>query len=123
MDISEEPITMLHKSELGEHADRFPQDSDGHVPEHGDHWSDMSFEHGPHDPDEPGISAEERAKRMEYLDSQWWPSLLEKVGKQRDELAQLPGGSPIKRWREEAMREPPSQHGYNAEGYSPDSTL
>lgn len=108
---------MLHKSELGEHADRFPHDRDGHVPEHGDHWSDMSFEHGPHDPDEPGIGEKEKAKRTAYLDNEWWPSILGKVRDERDALAALPGGTPIKRWRDEAMQEPPEQHGYNVEGY------
>lgn len=105
---------MLHKSELGEHADRFPQDRDGNVPEAGDHWSGMSFDHGPHDPAEPGISDEEKAKRVAYLDSQWWPDVLGKVRTERDALAALPGGSPIQRWHDEAMKEPPQQHGYEA---------
>lgn len=106
---------MLHKSELGEHAHRFPTDLDGQIPEHGDHWSDMHFEHGPHDPDEPGISAEERARRIEYLDTQWWPQILAQVQTEKEKLHQLPGGNPIKKWRDEVMREPPSPHGFEVE--------
>ncbi len=110
---------MLHKSELGEHADRFPHDNNGHVPEQGDHWSDMAFDHGKNDPVAEGIDDAERARRTEYLDSEWWPTVLAKVGKERDALAQLPGGSPIKQWRDEVMQEPPTQHGYDAKGYDP----
>jgi hypothetical protein len=115
--VSEERVTMLHKSELGEHADRFPHDNDGNVPEDGDHWSAMSFEHGPHDPDEDGIDEAEKAKRTKYLDDEWWPALVAKVREERDSLAALPGGSPIKRWRDQVMHEPHEQHGYNTQGY------
>lgn len=106
---------MLHKSELGEHADRFPSDQNGHVPEHDDHWSEMHFEHGPHDPDEAGISDEERARRTEYLDTQWWPQILAQVRAERENLDQLPGGNPIKRWHEQVMRKPPDPGGIDVE--------
>ena len=108
---------MLHKKELGEHADQFPADQDGHVPEHGDHWSDLNFEHGPNDPHEDGISDEERARRTNYLDSEWWPKIIAQVNEQKESLSQLPGGNPIHKWREEVIdaAEPPQQHGYEAD--------
>ena len=111
---------MIHKSELGEHADRFPHDNDGHVPENDDHWSGMAFDHGENDPTAEGIGEAERARRTEFLDSEWWPAVLAKVREGQDTLAQLPGGSPIKRWRDVVMHDPPPQHGYNAEGYEPE---
>jgi len=73
---------MIHKSELGEHAERFPADSAGHVPEQGDDWRGMSFEHGPHDPDEKGISDEERQRRIEHLDQEWWPNVIAQVNEE-----------------------------------------
>jgi len=103
---------MLHNSELGEHTDRFPCDRDGRVPEHGDHWSDMRFDHGPNDPDEAGIGDAERARRIEYLDKQWWPQVLARVHAEREKLDRLPGGNPIKRWREQVIKPPPEQHGF-----------
>jgi hypothetical protein len=106
---------MLHKSELGEHATRFPTDQDGHIPEHGDHWGDMKFDHGPNDPDEQGISDEERARRIEYLDKQWWPQVLADVNAEKGKLDGLPGGNPIKRWSEQVMHDPPEPHGFEVE--------
>ena len=107
---------MLHKSELGEHADRFPTDAEGIVPEEGDHWSDLTFEHGPHDPHEEGISDEERARRMEYLDNEWWPKIIAHVNEQKETLSQLPGGNPIHRWRRGVIdaAKPRQQHGFEA---------
>jgi len=106
---------MIHKSELGEHAERFPADSAGHVPEQGDDWRGMSFEHGPHDPDEKGISDEERQRRIEHLDQEWWPNVIAQVNEEIRQLGLLPGGSPIKKWRDQVMREPPEPHGFEVE--------
>jgi len=108
---------MLHKSKLGAHAHRFPADQDGNVPEHGDHWSDLNFEHGPHDPHEAGISDEERARRTKYLDDEWWPKIVAQVHEEKEKLSQLPGGNPIHHWRDEVIdaAKPPQQHGYEAE--------
>jgi hypothetical protein len=106
---------MLHKSKLGEHAAHFPTDLDGHVPEPTDHWSAMNFEHGPHDPDEPGISEEEKARRVAYLDTEWWPSVLAHVEKGKSTLSALPGGNPIKHWRDVVMHEPKPAHGFQVE--------
>ena len=108
---------MLHKSELGEHADRFPADSEGNVPEHGDHWSNLNFDHGSNDPHEEGISDEARAQRMEYLDDEWWPKIIAQVNQEKETLSQLPGGNPIHKWRAEVIdaADPPRPHGYEAE--------
>ena len=106
---------MLHKSELGKHAERFPFDLDGRIPEHGDHWGDMRFDHGPNDPEEEGIGEEERARRLEYLDTVWWPQVLADVRAEKEKLDQLPGGNPIRKWREQTMHEPPEAHGFEVD--------
>jgi hypothetical protein len=106
---------MLHISELDEHAHRFHKDKDGNVPEHGDDWRNMKFDHGANDPDEAGISDEERQLRLAYLDDQWWPKVIAQVNQEKEALSQLPGGSPIKKWRDEAMQEPPTAHGFIVE--------
>lgn len=103
---------MLHRSELGEHASKFPADRKGHVPEHHDHWSKMDFDHGAEDPNEAGISAEERERRIRFLDEQWWPRVIAQVHEERAKLAKLPGGTPIRRWRESVMTDTPVQHGF-----------
>ena len=109
---------MLHRSELGEHAGRFPTDQDGNVPEHGDHWGELNFEHGPNDPHENGISDEERARRMDYLNSEWWPKIIAQVNEEKNKLSRLPGGSPIRKWREQVIDavEPRQPHGFEVEG-------
>ena len=108
---------MLHISELGEHAHRFHAhaDKDGHVPEHGDHWTNMKFDQGANDPDEEGISEEERQRRIAHLDEQWWPNVIAKVNQEKETLSQLPGGNPIRKWRDAAMQEPPQAHGFEVE--------
>lgn len=103
---------MLHISELGEHAHRFFADKDGNVPEHGDHWRNMKFDHGDNDPHEEGISEEERQRRIAYLDEQWWPNIIAQVNQEKETLSQLPDGNPIKKWREGANQEPPPPHGF-----------
>jgi hypothetical protein len=106
---------MLHISELGEHAHRFLADAKGNVPEPGDHWRHMEFDHGPHDPNESGITDEERNRRIAYLDEQWWPQVLEQVNREKDHLSQLPGGNPIKKWRDDVMQTPPNAKGFEVE--------
>lgn len=107
---------MLHRSELGEHARHFPADQDGNVPEPGDHWSDLNFDHGPNDPLEAGISQEERARRTAWLNEHWWPSVIEQVNQEKHNLVRAHGINPIQRWREEVIdaAEPPVQHGFQA---------
>jgi len=105
---------MFHRSELGDHAHKFPADRDGHVPEHHDHWRNMNFDHGEHDPHEPGISEEERQRRVAYLDHNWWPKIIAHVNDEKQKLAQSPQGMPIHRWRQQVMEEPPQQHGFEA---------
>jgi hypothetical protein len=75
----------------------------------------MKFDHGANDPDEAGISDEERQLRLAYLDDQWWPKVIAQVNQEKEALSQLPGGSPIKKWRDEAMQEPPTAHGFIVE--------
>ena len=108
---------MLHKSELGEHVDRFPADQDGRVPEHGDHWSDLNFEHGPNDPHEEGISNKERTRRRDFLDGEWWSKIIAQVNEQKKRLSQTHGGTPIRKWRDEVIDdgEPPQQPGFEVE--------
>jgi hypothetical protein len=114
---TEKDLTMLHLSDLGEFAHRFHlhADKNGHVPEHGDHWKQMDYNHGANDPDEEGISDEERQRRTSYLDEQWWPNILSQVNQEKDTLSQLPGGNPIRKWRETAMNEPQQAHGFEVE--------
>lgn len=103
---------MLHSSKLGEHAHRFPTDRKGYVPDHHDHWKHMDFDHGPHDPDEPGISEEERQRRIEYLDTEWWPSIIAQVNEQKQQIVDLPDETLIRNWCKDVMKEPPQQEGY-----------
>jgi len=65
-----------HKTNFGKFAPRIT-DINGYVPEPGDDWRDMRWDHGPDDPGEPGISDEERRDRFRYLDEEWWPGVLE----------------------------------------------
>ena len=41
---------MLHKSEFDDFGHKFPHDSKGHVPVHGDQWRAMQFDHADMDP-------------------------------------------------------------------------
>ncbi len=108
---------MIHLSDLIEYAHWFLHhaDQDGHVPEHGDHWSKMNYDHGEQDPDEPGISEAERQRRVAYLNETWWPDVIAHVNEQKEELSNLPGGNPIEKWREIAMRHPPNAHGFGVD--------
>ena len=54
---------------------------------------------------------------MEYLDNEWWPKIIAQVNEQKTSLSQLPGGSPIHKWRENVIdaAAPREQHGFEAE--------
>ncbi len=106
---------MFHKSELGEHATGFPHDTAGYVPRGGDHWRQMKFEHGAMDPEEEGISAEERLRRIEYLDQVWWPQILEKVSQEHDRLVNEHGESYLQRWQRVVNRSPDQPGGFEVE--------
>lgn len=97
---------MFHHSKLEEHGKKFPQDAKGNVPEPHDHWSAMQFEHGEHDPEEPGIDEAEKARRTQYLDEQWWPQVIAQVEEERDNLLSLPKHSPIRKWAEMTHKKP-----------------
>jgi hypothetical protein len=100
---------MFHRDELGEHADKFLADLDLQVPEPEDDWRKMRFDHGPNDPEEPGISPQERQRRIDFLDQQWWPEVLSKIASAHQEL---PPGSFIKSWQRHVQMEPPKTTGY-----------
>lgn len=106
---------MFHNSELKEYAEHFPQDQLGYIPTVGDSWRQMKFDHADQDPNEKGISNEERARRIEFLDQQWWPQLLEKVDRQRRRLEELDGDSFIERWEEAVNKTPAEPHGFEVE--------
>lgn len=65
-----------HISNLGAFGNGITTDMDGYVPEPGDDWRDMRFDLGPDDPDVDGISEEERADRLEYIEREWWPGVI-----------------------------------------------
>ena len=90
---------MFHRTQLGEYAEHFPQDLSGYVPVETDSWRQMQFEHTDMDPDEQGLSQEERARRLEYLDKVWWPRVLAEVHEQRLRLEQEHGESFIGFWQ------------------------
>ena len=97
---------MFHKSQLGEHAEHFAHDSAGFVPVDGDSWRQMKFEHGDRDPNEAGLSQEERDRRVEYLDKVWWPRLLADVHEQRLRLEREHGEAFIRHWQRVVNPEP-----------------
>lgn len=108
---------MLHKTELGDHGETFPHDKAGYVPVHHDqdNWREMQFDHADMDPNAEGISPEEHARRLEYLDTQWWPQVLEKVNAERQRLEEEHGETFIKHWQRVVNRHPHSSHGFSAE--------
>ncbi len=106
---------MIHISDLGKHAHRFFADKEGHVPEPGDHWRNMKIDHGENDPDEEGISEEERQRRIKFLNEHWWPNVIAQVAKEKEELSKLPGGNPVPKWRDELLQQPPDPHGFRVE--------
>ena len=106
---------MFHKSELGDLADGFPQDSQGNIPHTSDHWRQMKFDHGARDPDEEGISEAERQSRLEYLDQVWWPQVLAKAAAEHDRLLKEQGESYVQRWQRLVNRTPDEPHGFEVE--------
>jgi hypothetical protein len=111
---------MLHKSKFGHHGEKLPSDLDGQIPEEGDDWRDMNFDHGPLSPDEPGISNEERTQRMEHLDKEWWPKIIAIANSQRAQIELSPADTPIKHWEDVMHQHPPRQHGFEVEEINED---
>ena len=91
---------MIPHSQLERFGLNFPHDQSGHVPEATDDWRKMQFDHGAQDPEEPGISAEERQRRIDHLDQTWWPQVLAEVRQQHDELVKRGEPSPFSQWVE-----------------------
>jgi hypothetical protein len=112
---------MLHIKELGEFAHRFLHhaDKDGHVPEEGDHWREMKFEHGENDPHEEGITEEERKRRIDYLDNEWWPNVIAQVNQEKEEIVNMPGETPIQKWSDMASKEPRHSSGFGLDFSEP----
>ena len=103
---------MFHRSKLDEFGAKFPHDSKGHVPVHVDCWRKMQFDHADQDPNEEGISEEEKARRIEYLDKVWWPKIMEGVQNEHERLTSEHGESFMKSWATIANRSPNVQHGF-----------
>lgn len=104
---------MLHKSEFDTFGHQFPHDSKGHVPVHGDQWLAMQFDHADMDPHHDCISDEESTRRMEYLNTVWWPSILQQVQDERIRLEAQHGESFIKHWERVTK---PAENSSNAFG-------
>ncbi len=103
---------MLHFSKLGEFAEKFPRDTAGYVPVQGDCWRQMKFDDHQMDPEEEGISAEERARRIEYLDKEWWPQVLAKTNDEKQRLEEIHGETFISHWERVVNRSPDEPHGF-----------
>ncbi len=103
---------MFPKSELERFGGRFPHDLVGDVPVGGDCWRQMQFDHAEMDPNEEGISAEEKSRRVEYLDTVWWPKVLEKVHLERQRLEAEHGETFIQHWERVVNRKPHLPHGF-----------
>jgi hypothetical protein len=61
----------------------------------------MKFDHGPLDPEEPGISAAQRQQRIEHLDKVWWPQVLRQVRQEHQKLLEAGHATPFKQWMDE----------------------
>lgn len=103
---------MFHKSKLDQFEAKFPHDSSGHVPVHVDCWRKMEFDHADQDPGEEGISEEEKARRLEFLDTVWWPKILEEVQVEHERLNSEHGESYMKQWDTIVNTGPDLQHGF-----------
>ena len=103
---------MFHKSKLEKFDAKFPHDSKGHVPVHVDCWRQMRFDHADQDPNEEGISAEEKARRIEYLDKEWWPKVLEGVQEEHERLTDEHGESFMQQWNNIVNKPQNLQHGF-----------
>jgi hypothetical protein len=108
-------IKMFHKSELGHFGERFPHDLTGYVPTAGDCWRQMRFDHADMDPDEAGISAEERTHRVQHLDVVWWPRVLQQVHGERQRLEAEHGESFIEHWERVVNHATDVPHGFEVE--------
>lgn len=105
---------MLHKSKLDQFESQFPHDANGNVPVHRDHWQTMEYDHGEMDPNEPGLSAEEKARRIEYLNKEWWPQILKQVEEERHRLAVKHGGTFMDHWKNVIYNKPAGHQGFEA---------
>lgn len=103
---------MFHKSQMDQYDHQFPHDSKGFVPHPGDHWSDMSFEREGLDPYEEGISQEEHDRRVAYLNSTWWPEVLERVEEEKQRLLAEHGESFAKHWKQVLETPTSTLHGF-----------
>ncbi|QDU99052.1 hypothetical protein [Lignipirellula cremea] len=109
---------MFHKAKLDEYAGAFPHDTTGHVPTETDSWRQMKFDHADQDPNEPGISPEEKERRLAYLDNEWWPSVLKSVHEEKSRLEQEHGESFMHHWHNLVNQAPPAPHGFQAEPWT-----
>lgn len=103
---------MLHKSSFEHFSGRFPHDTKGNVPVHRDHWHEMEYDHGDMDPNELGISDEEKARRIEYLNTEWWPKILEQVEEERQRLAHQHGETFMEHWKSVTHIDPEGHQGF-----------
>ena len=81
------------------------------VPAPHDHWRDMQFEHDDMDPEEAGISADEKARRTKYLNDVWWPQITQQVEEEHQRLKREHGETFIERWHHLVDQPPDVQHG------------
>jgi hypothetical protein len=105
-------MTMFHKSKLKEYDGDFPHDTEGQVPVHVDCWRNMKFDHADQDPNEEGISADEKVRRMEYLDTVWWPQVLARVQSEHERLTDEHGESFMQQWDRIVNKPADLQHGF-----------
>lgn len=103
---------MFHKSEFDHLGHEFPHDQNGFVPVHGDHWRDLQFEHDGMDPQEAGISDEERKRRTEFLNTVWWPEVLKRVQNEHRRLMQIHGETFTEHWHRTVYQSPDTEHGF-----------
>ncbi len=103
---------MFKKHKLDTFPNKFPQDKEGHVPTHVDCWREMQFDHEDDDPNEEGISAEEKQRRIKHLDEVWWPRVLEKVAEEHQRLTDEHGESFIEYWQRVVNETPNPPHGF-----------
>lgn len=74
----------------------------------------MKFEHADQDPNEEGISEDEMAQRIEFLDIVWWPKILEDVQEEHDRLNEEHGESFTQQWDKIVNAPHHPQHGFEA---------
>ena len=103
---------MFHESELDQYGHRFPHDRAGNVPVHHDHWRDMEFDHGDMEPYEEGISTDEQKRRIEYLNTEWWPRIKQQVHDEQVRLTNEHGETFTDHWKQIVERQPRNPHGF-----------